>query len=177
MPSRVDTIHDLSAAWSVLHVKHRCEKKLAHELDRHSAAYFLPLIPMPRLHGRTRRTVLEPLFPGYMFINGDTEPARRTKHICQVLPVSDQSKLIGQLETLERVLIDADPGSVERFPKMPIGAVCRVRRGKFAGLVGRITEHAGLTRLLLEITILGSAAAICVDAADLEIIDDVALKF
>src|SRR5882672_823312 len=92
--------HDPHRQWYVLHTKPRQEKSLADELARTSIEHFLPLVRYRRTYGGRIRHVQIPLFPGYLFLFGDSpdrQAALRTNRVANVLDVPDQQRFQNDL--------------------------------------------------------------------------------
>src|SRR6266478_3420026 len=81
-----------SGKWWVLHTRPRAEKTLARRFCDRGMSYYLPLYPHEwRSRGRQFNSFL-PLFPGYVFLHGDSEDrlhALETNLVAHVLPVDD----------------------------------------------------------------------------------------
>src|ERR1700722_19935639 len=104
-PEFIDSIADLTGVWWVARTKSRFEKAFAWDLVDREIGYFLPMIPKITLSHRRKRRVLTPLFPGYVFFVGDLSQRQRalsTNRLRQVLPVTNQRRLISELVNLER---------------------------------------------------------------------------
>src|SRR5690349_13734607 len=66
-----------STAWYALHVKPHAERRVSDHLSLKPIPTFLPLIETIRSRRTRRLAVLEPLFPGYLFVHldcVDTDP-------------------------------------------------------------------------------------------------------
>jgi len=157
---------DAMARWHILHVKSRQEKALASDLEQAGIVHYLPLNTSVRYYGRRKANVIEPLFPGYLFLKGDRDQAfraDRTRRVASILPVHDQAKLeaeLGQLRTtLEHV------GYLAPTSLLKVGASVEVVAGPFKGMVGRIDTVDGRNRLVLHVTALGQGAALEIDGS------------
>ena len=66
---------ELTPAWYVLHTRSRFENKVNEGLERKSKEVFLPKV-LVRSKRRDRKVMLRvPLFPGYIFVRTDLDPA------------------------------------------------------------------------------------------------------
>ncbi len=112
---------------------------------------------------------MSPLFPSYVFFCGD-EAARHTalttNRLCQVLPVSSQTKLVTELSAIELVL--ASQVKLDPHPFAATGRQCRVKSGPFEGLEGVVLYRNDVTRLVLQVSFLGQGASIEIDTDLLE---------
>ena len=69
------TPRGLTPAWYVLHTRSRFENKVNEGLERKSKEVFLPKV-LVRSRRRDRKVMIRvPLFPGYIFVRTDLDPA------------------------------------------------------------------------------------------------------
>ena len=167
-----ESLEELTGRWWVAHTKSRCEKAFAWELTDRGIGYFLPLIEQVRISGGKRRQVLHPLFGGYVFFCGDEEDRYRaltTNRLCSTIEVSDQKGLLAELTAIEKAL--AGKAQLDPYPSLAVGRRCRIRVGAFQGLEGVVVRRDKLTRIVLQVSILGQGAAMEIDADLLEVLD------
>lgn len=169
VPPSGGSVLNLVGRWWVGHTKSRSEKAAAWDLLKRDIGYFLPLIERVRVSGGKRRRVLWPLFPSYIFMCGD-EAARHaaltTNRFSNVLAVSDQDCLRTELGYIERAL--KGQAALDPYPFTAQGQRCRVSCGPFQGLEGVVVQRRQLSRLVLQVGILGQAASMEIDASLLE---------
>jgi transcription antitermination factor NusG len=162
-------LSELAGQWWVAHTKSRFEKAFAWDLLHRGIAYFLPMIERVRLARVRRYRVMEPLFPSYVFFCGtadDRYVAMTTNRLCQTLDVPDHQTLVRELGTIETALVGKAP--LDPYPFAAVGRRCRVIAGPFLGLEGTVIQRNGVTRLVLQVSMLGQGAALDVDASMLE---------
>jgi len=166
------TLEEIHGQWWVAHVKSRNEKALAQNLGKWEIPYFLPLIEKrSRRKGRTYKTLL-PIFSGYLFFCGDQEQrhqALTTNRIAQVIEVADQKQLIRELVPIYKAITSGLP--MDCHKRLDVGKRCRVTGGPLMGAEGIVLRQENQLRILLEVKILGQAAAVEIDADLLEEID------
>jgi hypothetical protein len=166
----VSALSELRGTWWVAHTKARNEKAFAWDLLGREIAYFLPMMQRVRFSGGRKRRGLMPLFPSYVFMNGDDNvrlPAMMTQRLCHVIAVPDQETLISELTSVERAL--AGQASFDPYPFAAVGKRCRVKTGPFEGIEGIVVMRtAGTTSLVLQVGILGCGAAMEIDPDLLE---------
>ena len=158
-----------SGTWWVAHTKPRQEKALAMDLFRSGRTYFAPMYEaVRRSKGRSWKSVLL-LFPGYVFLCGtdvDRLFALQTNRIANVIEVPDQTELIAELSQIHKLL---ESGLVvSSHSSLQKGTICRIRTGPLGGLEGRIERHKGKARFVVNVSILGQAAMVEIDADQLE---------
>ncbi len=160
---------EINGCWWVAHTKARNEKALAWELMQWEIAYFLPMREKVQVRkGRRYRPVM-PLFGGYVFFCGDDEArykALTTNRIANVIEVKDQALLVYELEQINQVL--QSKIKLDLHPFLKKGDRCRVTAGPLAGMEGIMVRKRNNARLVLNVAILGQAAATEIDADLLE---------
>ena len=167
------SIRDFTGLWWVAHTKSRNEKALAHDLIAKNISYFLPMTW--RVWRRSRRTMrsLLPLFSGYLFFCGGENQRLellRTNRVANVIEVKDQQKLLGELVQIEQALRAGAPLTPYKYIKA--GQRCRVIAGPLFGLEGIVIKTKNITRLVLQIDMLGQAASVEIDIDMVEIIHE-----
>ena len=169
----VQSIRDFTGLWWVAHTKSRNEKALAHDLVAKNIRYFLPMTwKVQRRSHRTLRSLL-PLFSGYLFFCGqETERVEllRTNRVANVIIVKDQEKLLKELIQFEQALRAGAPLTPYKFIKA--GQRCRVIAGPLLGLEGIVIQIKNVSRLVLQIDMLGQAASVEIDVDLIEPIDE-----
>ncbi len=156
--------------WHVLHVKPRCEKKLAAQVGgRLGLASFLPLREETKIYQRRKVTVSKPVFPGYLFAAFTREQqlwVLKTNQVVRVLEVADQAGFLAQLDQVRKALeVDPTLGACEAFRT---GQRVRIRAGPFQGIEGVVQVVRGQTRVVLNIELIGQAVPVEVETAALE---------
>lgn len=155
--------------WHVLHTRSRQEKVVAEELEARQLTHFLPSIRRKRVYGGRKAVVEEPMFPGYVFLKGTIEEAYeadRTRRVARIIQVADQDGLETELKSLWLALesqVTLDP-----FPYLRCGTRVEVRSGPLRGIQGLIETRLGVSRLILQVQMLGRAVSLEVDGALLE---------
>jgi transcriptional antiterminator RfaH len=167
----VSDITDIYGDWWVARTKSRSEKVLAQILCRREIPYFLPLVEkISKRRGRRIKSLL-PLFSGYLFFCGDQETRHQvltTNKTAQLLDVVDQDTFVHDLSQIHRALNAGLP--IDPHPELTPGKRCRVIAGPLEGAEGILLRRKNLVRILLQVEILGQAAAVEIDADFLEIV-------
>ena len=172
IPPNAESIRDFVGQWWVAHVKSRNEKALAHDLIRRNISYFLPMSwKVRRQSGRTIRSLL-PLFGGYLFFCGEEDERvelLRTNRVANLIVVNDQETLVDELAQIENALRAGVPLTPHKFAK--VGQRYRIIAGPLCGLAGIVVRTGNTARLLLQVDILGQAAAVEIDVDMIELLD------
>ena len=155
---------DAPPLWHVLHVRPRCEKKMADYCGANSLTCDLPLREETKIYQRRRVTVRKPVFPGYVF--ACFAPAERlallkSNQVVRVLPVLDQAQLVHELAQVRQALcVDPTLNACAAFTQ---GRRVRIESGPFQGLEGIVQTVRNRTRIVLNVDMIGQAVAVEVD--------------
>ncbi len=166
------SIGDISGQWWVAHTKSRNEKALANDLIVRGIPYFLPMTWT--VTRKTRRPVrsLMPVFMGYMFFCGNDDhrvEVLQTHRVANIIDVVDQLEFVTELSQVERAIKADVPLTQHHFVKK--GQWCRVTAGSLLGLEGIVEDLKGMTRLILQVKMLGQATSVEIDADMVEVIE------
>jgi len=88
--------------------------------------------------------------------------------VAKILEVEDQALFFEQLEEILRAL-ETDL-EIRLAPIIGRGTRVLIKRGPLRGVEGLVEERYGVNTVLLRLDFIGQAAAVKVEAADLEII-------
>lgn len=155
--------------WAVAHTKPRCEKKLVQHCTREGIESTLPCYRSP--HRYRGKTVIftKPLFPGYVFLrlSGDQRrTVRQSDYIANLLTVTDQDLFDRQLREILAAL--ETQVEVRLAPAIGAGMRVQIKSGPLRGLEGWVENRTGPTTVMLRLDFIGQAAAVKVEAWDLE---------
>jgi transcriptional antiterminator RfaH len=151
-------------SWTVLHVRPRCEKKMAEYCAFYDIEHYLPLRRETKIYQRRKVMVEKPVFPGYVFADvpeNGRETVLKSNNIVRMIEVDDQltfEREIGQI----RMALDVDPtlGATEAFTQ---GKTVRIIEGSFRGLEGVVQAVKSEARVVLNVNLIGQAVAVDVD--------------
>jgi len=166
-------IEEIEGQWRVAHTKSRNEKALAVTLGNWEIPYFLPLTEKVTKRKQRVFKSLLPLFSGYVFFCGGQDQrhqAMTTNRIANIIEVTDQTKLITELSNIQVAMASGLP--IDPHPYLKAGNRCRVIAGPLMGFEGVVIRKKNKTKILLEIDILGQAAAVEIDSELLERVDE-----
>lgn len=160
------------AAWHVLHVRSRCEKKVAEFCASSGLPHYLPLRMAHRVYQRRKVRVELPVFPGYIFAAYQPEQrvdVLRSNVVVNILPVTDQGRFLHDLDQVRQALaVDATLGACAAFTR---GRAVRIISGPFAGIEGVVHAVRSDTRVVLNVEMIGQAVAVEAEMDALEPLD------
>jgi transcription antitermination factor NusG len=155
--------------WYVAHVRPRCEKKLVEYCDREGFSTTLPLYRSVKKYRGKTLTFHKPLFPGYVFLKlrvPDRQKVYQSDHVANLLDVPDQKEFEDQLGDILFAL-DQEV-DVRLAPTISPGVRVRIKSGPLQGMEGWVESRKGMVDVMLRLDFIGQAAAVRLDANDLE---------
>ena len=158
-------------SWFVAHCRPRCEKKLSEFCTRESMSVTLPLYKSVKKYRGKTVTFEKPLFPGYVFLRMTLPQSRRVRqndYVANLLTVVDQQLFEEQLNDILQAL----ETNYEIFvaPQITVGARVKIKSGPLRGMEGYVEQRPGETLVILRLDFIGKAAAVKMDATELELI-------
>jgi transcription antitermination factor NusG len=155
--------------WWVAHTRPRCEKKLAQYCEREGLSTTLPCYRSVRKYRGKTLVFLKPLFPGYLFLRlwtRERQAVYQSDYVANLLEVPDQAEFNRQLEDILGAL-DTEV-EVRLAPTIGPGSRVRIRSGPLQGMEAWVENRSGMREVLLRLDFIGQAAAVRVDADQLE---------
>jgi len=157
--------------WYVIHTRPRCEKKLAQYCERELIAVTLPCVKRVHKYRGKTATFLNPLFPGYLFVQMAQEQRQKvyqSDYAANVLEVFDQTQFDQQLrDILCAVETELE---VRLAPQIVPGCQVRIKSGPLRGVMGWVEKRTGMVQVILRLDFIGQAAAVSMDANELELV-------
>lgn len=159
------------SVWYVAHTRPRCEKKLAQYCQREGFPATLPCYKTAHKY-RGKSVVFEkPLFPGYVFLQLAKEgkgKVYQSDYVANILEVVDQELFVAQLgEILRAVETELE---IRLVPTIGPGKRVRIKYGPLRGVEGWVEERYGMSLVLLRLDFISQAAAVKLEATDLELV-------
>ena len=158
--------------WYAIYTRHQHEKSVAQILTAKGFETFLPLHSSAH-HWKDRTKILSlPLFPCYVFLNGDLEHGRlqivTTPGVHGVVSSGGQPAPIPiiEIEGIQRVVESG--ARIEPHPYIKCGNWMRVKYGPLTGIEGILVRKKNMYRLVLSVKMLGKAVSVEVDAYQTE---------
>jgi transcriptional antiterminator RfaH len=155
--------------WFVAHTLPRCEKKLKAWCEREGIASTLPCYRT--LHKYRGKTVEfeKPFFPGYLFVQTAGPQSRKlaqSDYAARVLTVIDQGLFRRQLGDILTALEKCT--EIQVVPEIGAGSRVRVKHGPLRGMEGWVEKRHGPSTVLFRLDFIGQAAAVNIEAWELE---------
>ena len=153
--SDVESGESASGSWWVLHTKPRVEKALARRFLARKLPYFLPIYKRQwRNRGRQFAAHL-PLFPGYVFLQGDADArlcALESNQVVRILPVPDPVRLRDDLARVYRMMQAGLLMAPEE--QLQPGTPVEIVSGALTGMTGQILRRGTQMRFFVEVQML-----------------------
>jgi len=162
------------SSWYALYTRHQHEKMVDQVLTNKGFNTFLPLYATTHNWKDRTKSLTLPLFPCYVFLKGGIERRLQiltTPGIYGLVSSAGQPAAIPDIE-IEAIRRVVESGArVEAHPYLKCGNWVRVKNGPLTGIEGILVRKKNISRLVLSVEILGTAAAIEVAALQVEAIN------
>jgi len=155
--------------WFVAHTKPRCEKKLLSWCQREEFDATLPCYSTAHKYRGKVVRFQKPLFPGYLFLrlrNGQERHVSHNDYVARLLTVVDQDLFNRQLMDIMQALEECS--SIQVVPEVGEGTRVRGKYGPLRGMEGWVEKRHGMSTVLFRLDFIGQAAAVKLEAWELE---------
>ncbi|MBD0260072.1 MAG: UpxY family transcription antiterminator, partial [Cytophagales bacterium] len=157
--------------WYVVYTYPNSEKKIYNELSRREISAFLPTKKVTRQWSDRKKNIDVPLFPNYLFVKVNSSATWQVllvngvvKYItCNGAPAVVKQK---EIDWIRQLQLGCNPTTNDAFNRT--GEKVQVKRGPLTGMVGKVAEKKGTTRLYVELETLNQTVSVDIDAALLE---------
>jgi transcriptional antiterminator RfaH len=157
--------------WYVAHTLPRCEKKMLQYCERKGLEATLPCYRSAHQYRGKMVVFQKPLFPGYVFIRMPVEKRSavlQSDYSANLLDVHDQELFARQLgEVIQALETDLE---IRIAPTIGEGMRVKIKSGPLRGVEGQVEKRYGMNVVLLRLDFIGQAAAVKLDATDLEMV-------
>lgn len=154
--------------WYCVHTRPRAEAQALEHLRRQGFDCFLPRLQRSLLRAGRRQTVVEALFPRYMFLHADADttslaPVRSTRGVVGLVRTAGEPAIVPN-EFIEHLQADANANGLITLPERRLlpGDRVAITDGPLAGLQGIYTHAQSEQRALVLLDILGGAQSVAV---------------
>lgn len=164
-----------AAFWTCVRTRPRWEKKFAAFLLGRELPHFLPLYATETYSGRKKRRSWQPLFPGYVFVQGEhtkttLNAAAMVVRVLQPHGAHQIEQLHGELAAIWHYL--AQGISLVPATAPAIGEVCEITSGPLRGTRGVYERPGKQGRLVLIVEMLSLGTAVEVACGQVEPVRD-----
>lgn len=161
-----------NATWWLFYTLSRREKDLMRRLIAMDIPFYGPLIARKTRSPSGRvRTSHVPLFPGYVFVQGDDEDRQQaltTNCVSRTIPVTDSQSLLKDLKQIHCLIESETPLAPES--RIKPGTLVRIKSGPLTGVEGMVSKRHNGDRLLIVVRFLQQGASISMDDFQVEAI-------
>jgi transcription antitermination factor NusG len=159
------------SGWFALRIRHQYENKVAMALECKGIEAFLPTFTFTKRWNDRMKVLCAPLFPGYVFaanFEGRRLDVLNTAGVAAIVSVAGAPAEIpgDEIEAIRRTI--KSQSNIEPHEYLRSGDAVRVTYGPLAGLEGILVRKRNSLRLVVCIELLGRAAAVEIDGANLE---------
>ncbi len=161
----------LKKHWYAIYTCANHEKRVAQQLSEREVEHFLPLYSSVRRWSDRRVKVDLPLFPGYVFARFILRDRLRVQQIPGVARLVGFDGMPAALPEEEIAALKAglaDGVRAEPHPYLTAGRRVRVKSGPLEGMEGIVMRRKNRLRLVISLNLICRAAAVEIEAADLE---------
>ena len=154
--------------WYAVKVRSRSERLVETKLRSKGYELFLPTYKTRQYPSHQNKTLELPLFPGYLFCRFDVTvrlPILTTPGVAHIVGIGRIPEPIGE-EEIEaiRTVVNSDAAH-EPCPYVRVGQLVRVEFGSLCGLMGRVVDLRGQSRLVISVDILARSVSVNIDKA------------
>lgn len=161
-------------AWYVVRTKTRSEEQSARHLSNQGFEIYLPRYRKQVRHARTVKSVLRPLFSGYLFVHMDLGQQRwrsinGSVGVISLVPTGDAPKSIsGEIIDLIRAREDKDGTVSIGLQGLKKGDQVRIRDGALAEYEALLEEVSDEKRVVLLLNFMGSEVRVTTSMENLD---------
>lgn len=156
--------------WYVVQAKPGQVERAAAELENQGFDVFLPKISIEKLKRGKRVELVEPLFPGYLFIylsemESNWRPIRSTRGVAKMITFGNTPAIVPHevIETLRSKL----RSEKEPEHQLKVNQKVEIAEGPFRGLDAVFLQYDGEQRAFLLLELLGRWQKLSVDLKDI----------
>lgn len=149
--------------WTCVRTRPRWEKKFARWLQGKCIPFYLPTFSRTTVSYRKRRTTIEVLFPGYVFVQGEHKKDAFTRSASVVRLIEPRCQ--AEHSVVDGQLADIWHAAASGLPLVPSLVLCAGQRieildGPMQGTIGRFQRMGRQECVILEIDMLGVGVSV-----------------
>jgi transcription antitermination factor NusG len=162
--------------WYVVYTYPNCEKKIYNELIKRNIDAFLPTRQQTRQWSDRKKKIEVPLFPNYIFVKISS------RCMWNVLMINGVARFVSfnegpaavkdaEIDVIKRITANCNEINNEDFCLK--GEKVQVQHGPLQGLIGKVVDKKGLTKLYIELETVSQTISVEIDAAQLGKVEEV----
>jgi len=158
--------------WSCVRTRPRWEKKFARWLMERKQGFFLPIFPHETISGNKRRVSQLPLFPGFVFVEGEATKKDfiQTGSVAYVLHPRSEREGAQLNRELRDIWCGLTRGAyVAPVQNLAMGETCRIICGPLQGIEARFERIGRNGQLILQVEMMGGGIAVEVASNEVEV--------
>lgn len=167
--------HNNNKLWYLLYCKRHEQLRAKQHLENQGVRCFYPEIQFEKMVRGNAKTVVEPLFPSYVFIQVDllagpsVTTIRSTRGVCDFIRFGSEPKPLPNelVEHLMQINEEQERKTISLLPKK--GEIVEILHGQFSGIPAIYQEPDGETRSMMLITLLNQPVKISIDNKQLRL--------
>jgi transcription antitermination factor NusG len=168
----------LDRNWYVIHTRPKCEQKVYDQVVKKGIESYLPLIDTVRYWSDRKKKVKIPLFPGYVFINGDEkeryDAISNTAGALRYVMYRKRPAVVSDEEINSIKISMQIPEKVKiEHKNLALGDLVEITHGVFRGLKGYITQTRGNYKLMVNISELDTSFSIQLSSAEVNLVKNI----
>jgi len=156
--------------WFPLFVRSNQEKRVARHLDYRNIEYFLPSYQAIHQWKDRRINIVQPLFPGYVFVRicyVNRLNVLSIPNVVSIVGTKSFPSIISETE-ISWIRHGVEHGNAQPCPQLAIGSRVVITFGALAGMQGILVRRQGIMRVCVSIESISRAFLVEVDAGCIE---------
>ena len=159
--------------WVPVYTKPRCEKVVEEYCRRYDIPAYLPLLRRAKRYQRRTVETFLPMFRGYLFAQLDADRRSqivRSHKIVSILQVTEiqEHTLVRELNDIRLLEAIQQESELVVHPELAAGMPVRVISGPLAGTTGIVERRNNLTRVTVNVEMLGQSVSAEMDVGEVE---------
>lgn len=153
----------LNEEWFALQTRYRHEKSVRDLLTRRHIDTVLPLTTRVSQWADRRKTIIEPLFPGYCFarfVRGRHGSILQAPGVVTIVGPGSRPQALSDEEVLTLERLAASAVDCALIPDIAEGEPVRIVHGPLAGLTGSVVRWANVCDVVLNIRLIQQGARV-----------------
>jgi transcription antitermination factor NusG len=156
--------------WHVCYLKPRSEKKVQEKVKELDFESFLPLVKYHRIYKTSKKSILLPLFPGYLFVKiapGYRHHLTAIPEVYRFIKFRDEFAKVSDKEIKNLKLLVNNTNDYNEICSEVIlqqGMNVEVTEGPFLGIIGKMIKRHGKRRIVVEVASIKQSISVEIDA-------------